>query len=137
MIAYYSGVVKFESLKKLDQYNKYSVCVSLDDNSMAALKANGYKGNVGEENSVFFNRPHETQFPGEDQPTVFGPVVCVMGEEGKEEPIEETPGKGSTVIVKVQHYLLKSGPKKGTLGTKLDKVKVLELIESDWDDRPF
>ena len=133
--AYYTGLVQFESLKKLDNYEKYSVCVALDEESLAKLKQNGFTGTIGEENTVFFNRPHQIETA--DGPVVFGPVACLEGESGAEVETDKVPGKGSTVTIKVQHYISKKGKNKGKTASKLDKVKILDYVEADWDDRPF
>ena len=135
MIAKYTGVVKWQSFKNPDNYEKYSVCLSLDEDSLKRLKEAGFTGTIGEENAVWFNRGNAPQF---EEDKAFGPVPVFAGPDKKEEEIPEVPGVGSTIVAKVVHFTSKKGKNKGKTSTKLLAVKVLDLVESDRDeDAPF
>lgn len=133
--SYYKGVVQFQSIKATDNYDKYSICVSLDDESKDKLLEAGYTAKIGEENAVFFKRGPAPQYDGD---LFFGPVECIEMVDGSPIVTNKVPGKGSTVTIRVSHYTVKKGVHKGKLGTKLERICIDEYVQGGWDeDRPF
>lgn len=134
-LASYTGLVKFESLKKpYGEYGNYMVALSLDDDSFEKLKKANYSNPIGEENTVFFARSGKPQFEDDEY---FGPVKIYEGVEGNYKETNLIPGVGSTVTVRVEHYVSKAGPRKGKVVTKLRHVLINDYVEGDWDDRLF
>lgn len=119
---YFSGTLNYFQGNNPDNYGNYSVNLTLDDRE--AYDKSGIQVSVGENDDVWFRRPHQKIFGSELQ--TLGPPR-VVDKEGND--FTDLVGKGSKVIAKVRSYPTAKG-----IGHTLDAIQVVELVPVERGD---
>lgn len=124
-----SGKVKFAMLHELSQFNKYSIVLYPDEESMKKvneLKTKGIKNEIKKDDDGYFIGFHRAPFietkDGRNIP--LGPPLVLNKEGGQDTALV---GKGSDVIIQLDTYG-GSGAKGKYMAARLTAVRIINLV---------
>lgn len=118
---YFDGIADYVRTNTPDAYGNFTVKLVMTDDEVDKYEATGIQVAVGDDNGVFFRRPHKKIINNELQD--LGPPLLVdsAGEDLPDQKI--MIGKGSKLTLKVTSY----PTMKGT-GHTLQAVQVHDLV---------
>lgn len=123
---YFSGTANWCKYKKIDEYGKFTVDVTLDDASQDLYKKSGIRVQVKENKDgdeyVKFSRKPDLEVKGETIDIGPPKIYRVKGDELVE--FTDNVGNGSKVTVKVTAYDTKAGK-----GHRWESLRIDELVE--------